>query len=249
MRSARHGRATVLASTALAILFPAARSHAEDAQGAFGTGNQILIMQAEQFTGRQQLASGDLQWSTEGYYSSSASATPQRYFAPLQLPAGAVITNFQCFVRDASANNVTMGIWERMHDIASNTSLSNSYATLVSVGATGYQQPSVAVTPPVTVRYVNGNVRTVYNVSADLATVTFLRECRITWHRTISPAPATATFNDVPVGHPVLQFVEALAESGITGGCGNGNYCPDAPLTRGQMAVFLSVALGLHWPQ
>ena len=44
------------------------------------------------------------------------------------------------------------------------------------------------------------------------------------------------------------EFVEALVASGITAGCGNGNFCPDAPLTRGQMAVFLSKALGLHWP-
>jgi hypothetical protein len=64
----------------------------------------------------------------------------------------------------------------------------------------------------------------------------------------VSPAPATATFGDVPTSHPFFQFIEALAASGITGGCGNGNYCPDAPLTRGQMAVFLAKALGLHWP-
>jgi len=69
----------------------------------------------------------------------------------------------------------------------------------------------------------------------------------IWWHRSISPAPAVATFNDVPTGHPFFQYIEALAASGITGGCGNGNYCPDAPLTRGQMAVFLSKALGLHF--
>ena len=31
-------------------------------------------------------------------------------------------------------------------------------------------------------------------------------------------------------------------------GCGSGNFCPDSPLTRRQMAVFLSKALGLHWP-
>ena len=31
-------------------------------------------------------------------------------------------------------------------------------------------------------------------------------------------------------------------------GCGSGNYCPDANLTRGQMAVFLSKAMGLHFP-
>jgi hypothetical protein len=63
----------------------------------------------------------------------------------------------------------------------------------------------------------------------------------------VSPGPGAATFGDVPTNHPFFQFVEALAASGITGGCGNGNYCPDNPVTRGQMAVFLSKALGLQW--
>jgi len=68
------------------------------------------------------------------------------------------------------------------------------------------------------------------------------------WYRLqISPAPATATFNDVPVGAFGFQHVEALYASGITAGCGGGNFCPDAPLTRVQMAVFLAKALGLHW--
>jgi hypothetical protein len=64
----------------------------------------------------------------------------------------------------------------------------------------------------------------------------------------VSPAPATPTFGDVPTDHPFYQFIEALAASEITGGCGGGNYCPDNPLTRGQMAVFLAKALGLHFP-
>jgi hypothetical protein len=68
------------------------------------------------------------------------------------------------------------------------------------------------------------------------------------WRRSVSPAPATPTFNDVPTSDPAFQFIEALTASGITVGCGGGNYCPDAPLTRRQMAVFLSKALGLHWP-
>ena len=68
------------------------------------------------------------------------------------------------------------------------------------------------------------------------------------YRRLVSPAPNTATFADVPTSHPFFQFIEALAASGVTGGCGNGNFCPDAPLTRGQMAVFLAKALGLHWP-
>jgi hypothetical protein len=63
----------------------------------------------------------------------------------------------------------------------------------------------------------------------------------------VSPAPGSATFGDVPTSHPFFQFIEALVASGITAGCGGGNYCPDAPLTRGQMAVFLSKALGLHF--
>ena len=61
-------------------------------------------------------------------------------------------------------------------------------------------------------------------------------------------AASAPTFGDVPETHPFSRFIEALAASGITGGCGDGsNYCPNAPLTRGQMAVFLAKALGLHW--
>lgn len=64
----------------------------------------------------------------------------------------------------------------------------------------------------------------------------------------VSPAPATASFGDVGTGHPQFRWIEALYAAGITAGCAGGNYCPDAPLTRGQMAVFLSLALGLHFP-
>ena len=66
----------------------------------------------------------------------------------------------------------------------------------------------------------------------------------------VSPAPGTAHFTDVPTNHPFFQYIEALSRSGITAGCqvSPPKYCPDEPLTRGQMAVFLSLALGLQWP-
>jgi len=66
----------------------------------------------------------------------------------------------------------------------------------------------------------------------------------------VSPAPGTADFNDVPTSHPFFQYIEALYHSGITGGCQASPpmYCPDAPLTRGQMAVFLAKGLGLQFP-
>jgi Zn-dependent metalloprotease len=51
--------------------------------------------------------------------------------------------------------------------------------------------------------------------------------------------PATATFGDVPttVGH--WSWVERLANSTITAGCGGGNYCPFSEVVRAQMAIFL----------
>jgi len=63
----------------------------------------------------------------------------------------------------------------------------------------------------------------------------------------VSPAPQIADFSDVPANHPLFQFIEALYASGLTAGCGNGDFCPNAPLTRGQAAVFLAKALGLQW--
>ncbi len=45
-------------------------------------------------------------------------------------------------------------------------------------------------------------------------------------------------------GFPVCGFIERLAADGITGGCGSGNFCPNDPVTRGQMAVFIETALG-----
>jgi hypothetical protein len=67
------------------------------------------------------------------------------------------------------------------------------------------------------------------------------------YHLQVSPPPATATFADVPSSDPAFADVEALAASGITGGCGGGNFCPTNPVTRRQMAVFLAKALGLSY--
>jgi hypothetical protein len=76
-----------------------------------------------------------------------------------------------------------------------------------------------------------------------------VQSVEVWWRRVVSPAPATADFTDVPTSSPQFQFIEALYHSGVTAGYGGGNYCPDNPLTRGQMAVFLAKALGLHWPE
>jgi hypothetical protein len=56
----------------------------------------------------------------------------------------------------------------------------------------------------------------------------------------VPPACTGTVFADVPcTGGPFDPWIEDLAAHGITGGCGGGLYCPDATVTRKQMAVFL----------
>jgi ELWxxDGT repeat protein len=64
-----------------------------------------------------------------------------------------------------------------------------------------------------------------------------------------NPPPATGTrFADVPADYWAARFIEQLAADGVTSGCGGGNYCPDLPITRGEMAVFLATAFHLSLP-
>ncbi|BAO45540.1 carboxypeptidase regulatory-like domain-containing protein [Thiolapillus brandeum] len=55
-----------------------------------------------------------------------------------------------------------------------------------------------------------------------------------------TPPPATGTvFTDVPGTYWSAAWIEQLVADGITAGCGGGNYCPDAEVTRAEMAIFL----------
>ncbi|PKN91377.1 MAG: hypothetical protein CVU44_19890 [Chloroflexi bacterium HGW-Chloroflexi-6] len=55
----------------------------------------------------------------------------------------------------------------------------------------------------------------------------------------IPPTADGTVFGDVPASSIYAPWIEQLAAEGITDGCGNSNYCPTAPVTRAQMAVFL----------
>lgn len=50
------------------------------------------------------------------------------------------------------------------------------------------------------------------------------------------------SFTDVPRTRQDYAFVEALLHHGITAGCATGLYCPDNPISRGEMAVYLRAA-------
>jgi len=60
------------------------------------------------------------------------------------------------------------------------------------------------------------------------------------------PAVGGSTgFGDVPTTYWAAAWIKQLVTEGITSGCGTGTYCPDSPVTRGQMAVFLSRTFGI----
>lgn len=59
----------------------------------------------------------------------------------------------------------------------------------------------------------------------------------ITFSITSLPA-ATGSFNDVTTTYWAYSQIEWMATSGMSSGCGGGNYCPDNTMTRAEMAVF-----------
>jgi glucose/arabinose dehydrogenase len=59
------------------------------------------------------------------------------------------------------------------------------------------------------------------------------------------PEAATGLFADVPAGGAFAPWIEDLARRAITSGCGGGNYCPDGPVSRAQLAVFLVRAFSI----
>jgi hypothetical protein len=62
----------------------------------------------------------------------------------------------------------------------------------------------------------------------------------------LNPPPcATPLFKDVPAASPYCRFIEELARRGVVSGCGDNNYCPADPVSREQMAVFISATFSL----
>jgi hypothetical protein len=53
------------------------------------------------------------------------------------------------------------------------------------------------------------------------------------------PPPCAGDFTDVACPSLFADWIEALANEGITTGCGGTNFCPNNLVTRRQMAVFL----------
>ena len=219
----------------------------------YGTTQQVLTVGAASFRGEK------LQpvFGADGFLYNPPGMIGGSYSAPLRLPNGAGISRFCAYLRSEEANPsfATVSIRAiRMYPAGPNGTFGGP-----SVGLyfnSGYSEFCTDVGPPAyLIRNDNdldsdGNSDHVsYRLSVDLSpgATSGFGGVRIFWNRQVSTPPAQATFGDVSSGHPFFLYIEALSASAITGGCGNGNFCPNGNLTRGQMAVFLAKALGLHW--
>ena len=191
---------------------------------------------------------GDLYFTSGSLGRNGTNNLEQHFYAGLDLPAG-VLIDYIGFnnLNDGEANVIAIHLWLRdgagaLHDLFDlDNTPHTSWATDINAVAVGILWLGSELT---------SNVLILDMEVAPNPNIQYFGSVEVWWKRMVSPAPATADFNDVPTTHPFFQFIEALKASGITGGCQASPplYCPDNPVTRGQMAVFLAKALGLHWP-
>jgi hypothetical protein len=167
------------------------------------------------------------------------------FWAPVVLPAGAFLDGFRIFYYDNSPSNALIAWFTRYYGSASPSF--QDIVVFISGETPGYTSDYVIVGKTITYRDSSNNDQNFNFIVRLEDTNMSFRGVRFLYYLQVSPAPASATFADVPSSHWAFQYVEALAASGITSGCGGGNFCPNSPLTRAQMAVLLAKALGLHW--
>ena len=210
--------------------------------GTFGTTQVAHTLGAFGFTGLQAV---DL--------TRFASTGTERYcvgdechlVAPVVLPAGARLTSIELSACDTHLTwNVVAQLWR----VASPGGFAEVIGFVQTGGLPGCVYSAAALAIPETIDNYNNSYHVRLLLESGDSTNRF-EAVRLFYTLQVSPAPAVATFDDVPTSHPFFQVIEALSASGITAGCNSSPplYCPSAPVTRAQMAAFLSVALGLHW--
>jgi hypothetical protein len=166
----------------------------------------------------------------------------------VDIPAGAEVMGVWL---DFTDNDATHNIGVEYADCPTPSGACTFYSGASSTGTPGSSSVFLTVSTPGVPVYNNNYTRAhqvrVFATGAPSSSGSLsFKDAIVVYKLRISDAPLTATFGDVPVGSGLHKFVEALYAAGITGGCAGGNFCPGDPLTRGQMAVFLATALGLH---
>ena len=176
--------------------------------------------------------------------------------APLRLPSGALIVSLELDAVDTDASDFVVGSLFVCDKFGQNCAghptagfgpdcLLPQYICSGSAFAGGAVAQTADLTSEAIV--VDNTTSSYFLSSAANEAAELLGGMIVGYVLQVSPQEI-AHFADVPPTNPQFQFIEALYASGITAGCGAGNFCPNASVTRGQMAVFLAKALGLQWP-
>jgi hypothetical protein len=230
---------------ALAVsALPAAVARAQS----YGTGDQVLTIGPAEFQPGDWLTAGRFtRGSTDRYIYGCCD-----YLAPLNLPDGAVVTLMCLYAYDADPEAAVQATLQEVSLPAGGQS--PGYGPVASVATTFDIGWGTVCTSPLSYVVHSSDaigVHRAHEIEVESHDSLGLGGVRITWHRQVSPLPAASSFDDVALGSQYSQFIEALKAAGITGGCQADPplYCPDRPITRAEMAVYLSLALGLHWAE
>jgi len=180
------------------------------------------------------------------YYYQNA-GTPGDWWAQVKLPAGAIVDAIELDACDSSATGqIQFGMMQAQQ-------ASSTAANVTPVGTTGVANAAgctwfyVFPSSTLTIDNYNNHYWLFLNFGEQSSALK-VAGFEVYYHLQVSPAPAVASFTDVPTSYWAFQYIEALKASGITQGVTPTTYEPESNVTRAQMAVFLAKALGLHWP-
>lgn len=188
---------------------------------------------------------GNLDLKLDGFrlavYRNGGSNTTNGAAAHIRLPSGAYLYQIQWHYIDPVGGRLTFFGYR----VPYNGTIQSLYGSQNSVaGGT------------VLNKTVNSAYRTIANRDYlyyawlnfnSIGTAGQLRGARLYWYRQWRRGLSNP-FNDLGGYGPVFRdAISALYQSGITTGTSPTTYGPNNFVTRAQMAVFLSKALGLHW--
>ena len=164
--------------------------------------------------------------------------------AHADLPNGALVEKIELRACDTSATDAVVLYF---YSCATQGALCSPVANLTTGAATmpGCGNYAFTLASPL---QVDNQVPLVLTIATGTSSATTFSGARLYYRLQVSPAPAVASFTDVPTSYWAFQYIEALKASGITQGVTPTTFEPESNVTRAQMAVFLAKALGLHWP-
>ena len=221
------------------------------------SGNITHWVSAAEFRPRSSNTTIEYDAGDRGYVHAGGSGD-NTLWAPLDIPDGAKLTEMRVFFWDShAAKNIEVKVtYYQDDDVPTTTDL---YTVTSSGSSSAYRSQALTLSHTVD-NYPTGvapDQERLYVINVDMGINNNnirLKGVRFWWQRQVSPAPANASFCDVPTNHTFFKEIEALYDAGVTSGCSDPcgvppfrNFCPNDNLSRGQMAAFLSRALGLHW--